>query len=126
MGRMPNETDPQGTDQHSPGAKLDAGKPDMSLLADFGMALREVARVGTFGANKYTRGGWQTVPEGFNRYSAAMLRHYFAERYGDLDDESGLLHAAQTAWNALARLELKLRSTAPLPPPEDPDSHYPY
>ena len=104
-----SEADPHGTNPHSPGAKLDAGKPDMSLLADFGLALQEVAAVSTFGARKYSRGGWQTVPDGLNRYTAAMLRHYFAERYGDLDGDSGLLHAAHGAWNALARLEFILR-----------------
>ena len=103
------ERTPDGKDQHEPGAKLDAGKPSMSLLADFGLALHEVARVGTFGAEKYTRGGWLHVEDGFQRYSDAMLRHYFAERYEDFDADSEMLHAAQTAWNALARLELALR-----------------
>src|SRR6185369_16348526 len=104
------ETDPNGVDQHAPGAKLDAGKPSMSLLQDFGMALRAVAEVGTYGAAKYTRGGWQHVDDGMRRYSDAMMRHYFAERYSDVDTDSGLLHAAQTAWNALARLEIALRA----------------
>ena len=103
------EQDPNGIDQHQPGAKLDAGKPDMSLLQDFGKALLGVAEVGTFGANKYSRGGWQSVTEGVNRYTAAMQRHFFQERYAELDEESGLMHAKQTAWNALARLELILR-----------------
>ena len=39
-----------------------------------------------------------------------MLRHILAEASGDeIDPDFGLLHAAHTAWNALARLELKLR-----------------
>lgn len=116
-----NEVDPTGRDPHAPGAKLDAGKPMMSLLGDFGMALRAVAEVGTFGARKYTRGGWQTVPDGVNRYTDAMLRHYFAERYGDTDVDSGLLHAAQAAWNALARLELMLRTADGRPGTMDRD-----
>ena len=33
----------------------------------------------------------------------------FAERYNSIDEETTLLHAAHTAWNALARLELLLR-----------------
>lgn len=103
------DKDPNGIDQHDLGAKLDDGKPMASLLQYFGLALLEIAKVGTFGAKKYTRGGWQFVDDGFNRYSDAMLRHYFAEYYNELDDDSSMYHAAQTAWNALARLELMLR-----------------
>lgn len=100
------ENDPHGIEQHTKGAKLDDGKPDMSLLLDYGLALTAVARVGTQGALKYTRGGWQFVPQGVLRYTAALLRHLFKERYefGDGEIEAG--HAAQDAWNALARLEL--------------------
>ena len=103
------ESDPTGRDQHAPGAKTDAGKPDCSLLLMFGKALREVARVGTYGAQKYTRGGWQDVPDGINRYTAALLRHMCEEHYEVYDRDLPVMHAAQTAWNALARLELMLR-----------------
>lgn len=103
------DKDPNGINQHSAGAKLDAGKPDASLLLMFGRALVEVSAVGTFGARKYSRGGWQHVSDGVNRYTAAMLRHLLAENEGPIDGESGLRHAAQVAWNALARLELILR-----------------
>lgn len=99
----------QDIDPHQPGAKLDAGKPDAALLGDFGRALLAVAEVGTFGAQKYTRGGWLEVPNGFERYSAAMWRHLLAENRQQLDPESGLTHAAHAAWGALARLELMLR-----------------
>lgn len=111
-----SERDPTGRDAHAPGAKLDAGKADMSLLLDFGKALREVAQVATYGATKYTRGGWQTVPDGRNRYTAAMLRHLTAERYEAQDGDTGLAHAAHAAWNALARLELLLRERDGVPP----------
>jgi hypothetical protein len=65
------ESDPYGKDQHEAGAKTDEGKPQASLLLLFGKALRAVARVGTFGAIKYTRGGWQSVPDGINRYNCS-------------------------------------------------------
>lgn len=110
-----NTVDPMILDQHKAGAKLDAGKPDMSLLGYFGKALEAVAEVGTAGARKYTRGGWQSVDDGINRYTAAMLRHFFKEQYeegdGDLRPYLGkdVLHASQVAWNALARLEMILR-----------------
>jgi hypothetical protein len=103
------EKDPDGIGQHKAGAKLDAGKPDTSLLLLFGKALLAVAEVGTFGARKYTRGGWQKVGDGITRYTAALLRHLFKEQDEDYDSDSELLHAAQVAWNALARLELILR-----------------
>jgi hypothetical protein len=107
---LTEEVDPNGVEQHSPGAKLDAGKPDLSLLLYFGRALLDVGAVGTFGAQKYTRGGWQTVQDGENRYTAALLRHLMREGQGEkYDADSGLLHAAHAAWNALARLELQLR-----------------
>ena len=105
------ERDPLGLDPHAPGAKLDAGKTRVGLvLGGFANALEQVARVGTFGANKYSDDGWLFVPEGKVRYTDAMLRHFLAECQGEVyDQDSGLLHAAQTAWNALARLELMLR-----------------
>lgn len=104
------ESGPNGIKPHSPGSKDDAGKTKAGILADFGLALMAVSEVGTFGANKYTRGGWQSVPNGVERYSDAAWRHLLKENQEPLDDESGLRHAAHMAWNALARLELMLRS----------------
>jgi hypothetical protein len=103
------EEDSYGKSQHESGAKLDKGKPDASLLLMFGKALLAVAEVGTYGAAKYTRGGWQEVPDGENRYTAALLRHLFTEHYEEFDEDIPVLHAAQTAWNALARLEKIIR-----------------
>lgn len=103
------EADPCGIAQHEPGAKLDSGKLLAGVLADFSLALRAVAAVGTFGAGKYSRGGWQSVPDGIQRYYDAKWRHLLAERHETLDADSGLLHAAHEAWNTLARLELILR-----------------
>jgi hypothetical protein len=104
------ETDPTGRDQHQPGAKLDAGKPRVGLvIGDFGAALTEVARVGTYGAQKYTAHGWLTVPNGEERYTDAMYRHLLQENHTPFDGDTGLLHAAHAAWNALARLELMLQ-----------------
>ena len=103
-----------GIDAHAPGAKLDSGKPDMGLLLTFGRALEAVAEVATFGADKYSRDGWVSVPDGIHRYTAAMLRHAVEEPREMCDKDSGLLHAAHTAWNAMARLELMLRRTQPI------------
>lgn len=105
------ERDPNGVDAHSPGAKLDAGKTEFGLILN-GMprALRQVARVATYGAHKYTRDGWLTVSDGPRRYTDAMYRHLNAEACGEVHDpDTQLEHAAHAAWNALARLELLLR-----------------
>ena len=103
------ETDPNGLDQHALGAKLDTGKPVTSVLQQFGLALLEVSKVGTFGLQKYSFGGWQHVDNGIQRYDSAMMRHWLEEYTEDLDKGSGLRHAAHTAWNALAKLELLIR-----------------
>lgn len=111
-GSDTKEQDPLGKSPHQPGAKLDAGKvcAFRGAIDYFPRAIREVAAVSTFGASKYAWKGWETVPEGFERYSDAMVRHLLAEGSGEVtDNDSGLLHAAHAAWNALARLELKLR-----------------
>lgn len=104
------ELDPHGLDQHAPGAKLDAGKvrPDL-ILSGMPRALLAVARVATFGAEKYTANGWREVPNGVQRYTAALDRHRLQEGIELADDGSGLPHAAHLAWNALARLELMLQ-----------------
>ena len=104
------ESDPTGREQHAPGAKLDAGKLDPDLiLGDFPDALLAVIKIGTDGAKKYTEHGWLSVPNGIRRYTSAMWRHWFAEKRGELiDQDSGSLHAAHCAWNALARLQLML------------------
>lgn len=104
------EKDPHNKNPHEPGAKLDAGKTQTSLLLSFSRALMAVAEIGTYGANKYTRDGWQSVPDGINRYTDAMLRHLLYEGMGEkIDPESALTHMAHHAWNTLARLELMLR-----------------
>lgn len=100
-----------GINPHAPGAKLDSGKPDMALLLDFSLAIREVAKVCTYGAKKYSVGGWQHVEDGIHRYDAALLRHFFTTDE-PFDAESELLHRAHVAWNALASLELLLREIA--------------
>jgi hypothetical protein len=38
-----------------------------------------------------------------------MLRHYLAENTSKMDSELPVLHAAQVAWNALARLEFMVK-----------------
>lgn len=95
-----------------PGAvKYDSGKSPIYRggLGYFPRAISHVASVSAFGATKYAWAGWRHVPDGINRYTDAMVRHLASEAEGQtLDSDSGLLHAAHAAWNALARLELIL------------------
>lgn len=108
------EIDPYGVAPSEPGAKLDAGKAPIrqGVIEYFPRALIEVARVSEFGARKYSWGGWAPVPDGITRYGNAADRHAIkAIIEGPIDSDSGLLHAAHEAWNALARLELMLRES---------------
>lgn len=105
------EEDPNGLDIHAPGAKVDAGKVFAdSILAGFPRALMAVAEVGTFGANKYSLNGWQSVEDGERRYRDAGARHRLKRQMGEeIDPDSGLDHEYHEVWNALAALELRLR-----------------
>jgi hypothetical protein len=77
----------------------------------FPKALLAVAHVSELGAKKYRWKGWETVPDGVNRYGAALTRHLLCDPLSKDDGPGGIgvLHAAQVAWNALARLELIIR-----------------
>lgn len=110
--RLVNEKDPLGKSAHEPGAKLDDGKSPVfqGLLDYFPRACLAVASVSAAGAAKYAWKGWETVPDGVNRYSNARDRHVVNEAIEGKFDPDGFRHKAQIAWNALAALELDLRS----------------
>ena len=104
------ETDPRWLKSGEPGAKFDAGKVRPSLILNaMPLAILAVSEVGTYGANKYSENGWKDVDNGIARYTDAMDRHRIKEGLEVFDEDSNLRHAAQVAWNALARLELMLR-----------------
>lgn len=68
-----------------------------------------VVKVFHFGAKKYGENRWQNLPDAYNRYKGAMLRHIVAHEKGEvLDPESGLPHLAHMAWNALAILFVEI------------------
>ena len=93
------------------GIKDDKRKPMPRLvLGTMARALLEVSKVATFGAEKYSPDNWLKVENGLERYTDAKDRHRLEGAISDYDSESGLLHAAHEAWNALAVLELKLRA----------------
>lgn len=87
----------------------DKGRIFSLLLAYFPRALQAVTQVSEFGATKYCKGGWATVPDGHQRYTDALGRHFVLSSYEEVDPDSGLWHDCHTAWNALAALELRLR-----------------
>jgi hypothetical protein len=90
------------------GKKFDAGKPRASLIVS--KALLEVAKVGTFGAEKYGDHNFRKGMK-WSRLADAGLRHLFAYLSGErIDSESGLSHLAHVAWNILALLEFELEN----------------
>lgn len=90
------------------GVKHDGGKPRVELLFDgMPLALLEVSKVLTFGAEKYDDHNWLIVPDGRKRYSGAEGRHRLAGE--TKDEESGLDHEAHKLCSALFAYELKLR-----------------
>lgn len=97
-------------DSQGQGAKHDAGKALAGCLLDFSRALEGVAQVSTFGAQKYARGSWQTVPDARTRYFDAAMRHLLAHHSGEqFDKESGLPHLHHALWNWMAVVELDSR-----------------
>ena len=86
------------------------------VLARFPLALREIAIVSVFGAKKHEvpmgDTGYLDVLDAENVYANAEARHMLAEAIeGPRNLEDGLLlHKAQKAWNALADLEVFLRT----------------
>lgn len=71
--------------------------------------IEEAVKVFTFGAKKYGINTWQNLPNGFERYRAAFLRHMVAHLKGEeFDPESGLLHLSHCLWNSIAMLHVYL------------------
>jgi hypothetical protein len=90
------------------GFKDDGEKPRTDLLLDFDLALMAIAELLSFGAKKYAAHNWKQVPNGYERYTAALLRHLLKERREVVDIETGLLHEIAVACNALMRLQILL------------------
>ena len=89
------------------GIKYDSEKPKMNLLPP--KAIVEVAKVLTFGAEKYDAENWRKLDDLQNRYTAGALRHIFAHMDGErLDTETGLSHMAHAQCCLLFKLEIEL------------------
>lgn len=111
--KAPDRYDSRVTEE-KPGMKFDSGKApiDSLFLRYFPRAIEAVAMVSEYGARKYEVMNWLKVDNGVERYTDGLGRHKLKEHTeGPYDDgDSGLAHAAQVAWNALARLELMLKA----------------
>ena len=95
--------------------KDDTGKTLAGLTYEyFPHALPAVSEVSTFGAKKYSRGGFRHVPNRRERYFDGYHRHQLQHAMGEeCDEESGLLHLAHAAWNALALLQFYIEDNSP-------------
>jgi hypothetical protein len=72
--------------------------------------LEGIAKVLTYGADKYGANSWQTVPDGKRRYIAAAFRHLVEHCKGNANDtESGLPHLAHLAVNVMFLYEYHCR-----------------
>lgn len=73
--------------------------------------IEDIVRVYHAGAKKYGENRWQGLENGYQRYKAALLRHLLeAEKGNMVDEDTGCLHLAQVAWNAIAMLYLSKRN----------------
>jgi len=92
----------------SNGVKLDAGKVRHELLPPD--AINEVARVFTFGAQKYADRNWEKGMD-WGRVYGATHRHLSAFWSGESHDaESAVLHTAAAGFGALVLTAYQLRS----------------
>lgn len=65
--------------------------------------VENLVKVYSFGVEKYSENSWQNLPNFWERYKAALLRHLCALEKGELiDSESGLPHTSHLMWNAVA------------------------
>ena len=88
------------------GLRDNAGKPRYDLLEPH--AIAELVRVFTAGAAKYKAHNWLRGMD-WSKCDASLQRHLAAWRMGeDRDPETGCLHMAHVAWNALALVSYKL------------------
>ena len=75
------------------GRKFDGNKLEYGLIPP--LAMKEMVRVLTFGAQKYERDNWKKVPDSKRRYFDALERHIWAWKMGEqVDPETGINHLA--------------------------------
>lgn len=99
-------TSVEDTQPVATGQKFDSGKPIIGAIPPH--AELAVARVMTFGAQKYARDNWRKIDDIPTRYMDAALRHLNAVRRGEtVDLESGEHHLAHAACCILFMLDIE-------------------
>jgi len=94
-----------GSQPQSGGLRYNAGKLRYDLFEP--AAMEELAKVFTKGAEKYAARNWEKGML-WSAMNASLERHLQAWKSGeDIDSESGCLHMAHVAWNALALVSYK-------------------
>lgn len=67
--------------------------------------IEKIVKVYTAGSEKYGENTWQSLPNGYDRYKAALFRHLLEYEKGhEVDEETGCEHLSQVAWNAIAMI----------------------
>lgn len=100
--------------QNNVDMKFDKGKLLAAIpFEDFPDAIKELIRVCTFGAQKYSRSSWKNVLNASVRYNDARARHFIDVNLDETnkkgyDEESEIDHLAHEAWNCLALLQMKI------------------
>lgn len=80
--------------------KYDGGKSRMDLVPLD--VVENVGKILGMGAQKYSENSWQELPNFWNRYKGALLRHLAAIDRGELyDEESKLPHIDHVLCNAV-------------------------
>lgn len=80
------------------GLKYDTDKIRYDLVPP--EVIRELAKILTYGANKYAANNWQGLDDFEARYTAALFRHLEAWRMGEREDpESGFRHLSHALCN---------------------------
>jgi hypothetical protein len=89
-------------DEKGPALRFNEGKPLMHLIPV--QPLLDIAKVFTYGANKYAKRNWELGAKWSIPYDS-LYRHLLAWLNGEDYDESGCLHMAHVAVNAMFLLE---------------------
>lgn len=84
-------------------------QPFTVLTTQFPLAFKAIVQRSGLGHKKYLEAdkdwcNWSRVENGYSEYSNALMRHLMGE-----GEDSELEHDIAVAWNAIARLELRLR-----------------
>lgn len=107
--KMPGELDDcvsyKSESSENTAMRFNTGKPELSYILSAPNAIKNLAEVFQFGAEKYARDNWKN---GLDREKIvdSLMRHLVKAENGEvLDDESGLPHLSHVLWNALVLAE---------------------